>query len=80
MRLLDSSLYNADLKKAVSSIDLSSLDGKSFFITGGLGLIASTVVDVLLTYEKTGIIYIDSRYIICYIRYNNSSNQEMRHD
>ena len=34
MRLLDSSLYNADLKKAVSSIDLSSLDGKSFFITG----------------------------------------------
>ena len=61
MRLLDSSLYNADLKKAVSSIDLSSLDGKSFFITGGLGLIASTVVDVLLTYEKTGIIYIGAR-------------------
>lgn len=61
MRLLDSSLYNTDLKKAISSIDLSSLDGKSFFITGGLGLIASTVVDVLLTYEKTGIIYIGAR-------------------
>ena len=61
MRLLDSPLYSADLKKAVSSIDLSPLDGQSFFITGGLGLIASTVVDVLLTYGKTGIIYIGAR-------------------
>ena len=63
MRLLDSSLYTEDLKKALESIDLSNLDGQSFFITGGLGLIASTIVDVLLTYGKTGIIYIGARNI-----------------
>lgn len=61
MRLLDSPLYNADLEKAVGSINFSPLDGKSFFVTGGLGLIASTIVDVLLTYGKTGIIYIGAR-------------------
>ena len=61
MRLLDSPLYNADLKKVVGSIDFSPLDEKSFFVTGGLGLIASTIVDVLLTYGKTGIIYIGAR-------------------
>lgn len=61
MRLLESSLYNKDLKKAVGSIDLSSLDEKSFFITGGLGLIASAVVDILLTYGRTGTIYIGAR-------------------
>lgn len=61
MKLLDSPLYDLDLKKAICSIDLSCLDGKSFFITGGLGLIASAVVDVLLTYGKTGIIYVGAR-------------------
>ena len=61
MRLLDSPLYNADLKKAVGSMDFSLLDGKTFFVTGGLGLIASTIVDVLLTYGKTGTIYIGAR-------------------
>lgn len=61
MRLLDSPLYNADLKKAVGSMDFSPLDEKSFFVTGGLGLIASTIVDVLLTYGKTGTIYIGAR-------------------
>lgn len=61
MRLLDSPLYNVDLKKAVGSMDFSPLDGKSFFVTGGLGLIASTIVDVLLTYGKTGTIYIGAR-------------------
>ena len=50
MRLLDSPLYNADLNNAVGSMDFSLLDGKSFFVTGGLGLIASTIVVVLLTY------------------------------
>lgn len=65
MRLLDSPLYNADLKKAVGSMDFSLLDGKSFFVTGGLGLIASTIVDVLLTYGK------QEQYIL---------EQEIRHD
>ena len=61
MRLLDSPLYYADLKKAVGSTDLSSLDERSFFITGGLGLIASAIVDVLLAYGRTGVIYVGAR-------------------
>lgn len=61
MRLLDSTLYESDLKTAVTSMDLSPLDEETFFITGGLGLIASTVVDVLITYGRTGKIYIGAR-------------------
>lgn len=61
MRLLDSTLYNIDLQEAVNSFDMSQFDEKTFFITGGLGLIASTIVDVLLKYDKTGYIYIGAR-------------------
>lgn len=60
MRLLESSLYRADLEKAISSIDLTALDDKAIFITGGLGLICSTIVDVLLSYGKTEI-YVGAR-------------------
>ena len=49
MRLLDSKKYIYDLKKAVDRNNLSMLHGKTFFVTGGLGLICSTVIDVLLT-------------------------------
>ena len=48
MRLLESKRYRDDLKKAISNTDLSELNNKSIFITGGLGLICSTIVDVLL--------------------------------
>lgn len=54
MRLLDSKKYIYDLKKAVDRNNLSMLHGKTFFVTGGLGLICSTVIDVLLTCGKTG--------------------------
>ena len=54
MRLLDSKKYIHDLKKAVDRNNLSKLHGKTFFVTGGLGLICSTVIDVLLTCGKTG--------------------------
>lgn len=47
MRLLESKRYRDDLKKAISNTDLSELNNKSIFITGGLGLICSTIVDVL---------------------------------
>ena len=61
MRLLDSKLYKADLEKAVKKADLEKLDGKSIFITGGLGLICSAVIDVLLTYGNVKKIYVGAR-------------------
>ena len=48
MRLLESKRYRDDLKKAISNTDISELNNKSIFITGGLGLICSAIVDVLL--------------------------------
>lgn len=63
MRLLDSKKYIYDLKKAVDRNNLSGLHGKTFFVTGGFGLICSTVIDVLLTCGKTGKIYVGARNI-----------------
>lgn len=55
MTVLDSKLYNADLKKVLSGLDLSKIQDKSILVTGGLGLICSTVVDLLIlaNHEKT---------------------------
>ena len=61
MKLLESNLYKADLRKAIKNIDLSMLDHKTIFITGGLGLICSSIVDVLLMYGKVNKIYIGAR-------------------
>lgn len=63
MRLLESEKYIHDLKKAIDRTDLSLLNGKTFFITGGLGLICSAVIDILLTYKKTGKIYVGARNV-----------------
>ena len=60
MKLLECNQYKEDLKKAIQNIDLSELDGKTIFITGGLGLICSAIVDVLIFYGKT-IIYVGAR-------------------
>ena len=61
MKLLESSLYKADLLKAISNISLNKLDGSNIFITGGLGLICSAIVDVLILYGKIGKIYVGAR-------------------
>lgn len=61
MRLIESGLYKADLERAIQNIDLNELDGRSVFVTGGLGLICSTVVDLLLFYGKTEI-YVGARH------------------
>lgn len=61
MKLLDLDAYKADLRRALSTMDLRPLDGKTVFITGGLGLICSAVVDMLLVYGKTGDIFIGAR-------------------
>lgn len=52
MTVLDSKLYNADLQKAVSSLDLSKIRDKSILITGGLGLICSSIVDLLIVANR----------------------------
>lgn len=52
MNVLDSELYNTDLQKAVSSLDLSKMQDKSILVTGGLGLICSTIVDVLVVANR----------------------------
>lgn len=52
MTVLDSELYNADLQKAVSKLDLSKIQGKSILITGGLGLICSSIVDLLIVANR----------------------------
>ena len=61
MRLLESALYKADLLRAVGNSDLTKLDGKNIFITGGLGLIGSAIVDVLVTYNKIDKVYVGAR-------------------
>lgn len=52
MTVLDSKLYNSDLQKAVSSLDMSKMRDKSFLVTGGLGLICSTIVDLLVVASR----------------------------
>lgn len=77
MRLLESELYRKDLEYTVSKLDLSGLEGKSIFISGGLGMICSAVADVLITYGKTGRIFIGSRnkeqFMIRFGEYKNVS-------
>jgi len=50
MKLLKSQLYIKDLKKALCNINLEQLQNKTIAVTGGLGLIGSTVVDLLFEY------------------------------
>ena len=61
MNLLKSRLYKDDIEKAITNINLEKLNGKSIFITGGLGLICSAIIDVLIMYGKTGKIYVGAR-------------------
>lgn len=60
MKLLESELYKQDLEKVMKNLSLTNLEGKSIFITGGLGLIGSAIVDLLLVYGKTEI-YVGAR-------------------
>lgn len=60
MKLLNSELYNQDLEKVAGNLHLTRLEGKSIFITGGLGLICSAIVDLLLIHGKTEI-YVGAR-------------------
>ncbi len=61
MQLIYCDLYKNDLKKVLQVNDLSLLFEKKFLITGGLGLIGSAVVDLLLEFGKTKKIIVAGR-------------------
>ena len=48
MKLIESPIYNKDLERIVNRFSFSELLGKRVFVTGGLGLIGSSIVDLLL--------------------------------
>lgn len=60
MKLLESKQYTADIRKVIGNTDLSGITGKSIFITGGLGLIASAIADILIVNGRTTV-YIGAR-------------------
>lgn len=51
MKLIESKQYINDLEKAMKNIDLSGLDGKLSFITGGLGLIVLPLLSIDMLWE-----------------------------
>ena len=84
MTILENGLYVEDLKKAVSKLDLSQASHKSFIVTGGLGLICSTIVDLLIManyVQNLNIrIYVAARNKIKFIhRYKHFKNVEFEH-
>ena len=52
MTVLDSELYNTDLQRAASGLELSEIQNKSVLVTGGLGLICSSIVDLLIVANR----------------------------
>ena len=50
--ILKNEIYTGDIKKVIEKFDFSPLKGKSILITGGLGLICSSVVDLLIIYNE----------------------------
>lgn len=79
MDLFRSELYVNDLKKTIFSIDLKSFYGKTFLITGGLGLVCSAIVDLLidanLEYDADIKIYVaDINSSLFETKYSNKEN------
>lgn len=60
MKLLESPLYIEDLNRVIKNINLSKLIDRSIFISGGLGLICSAIVDILIIYGKVDV-YVGAR-------------------
>lgn len=52
MNVLNSELYVNDLTRAVNAFDVKEIYGKNIVVTGGLGLIGSAIVDLLLWHNK----------------------------
>lgn len=52
MSILDDELYRKDLTRAAERIDLHGLKNKTILVTGGLGLICSAIIDLLVVAGK----------------------------
>ena len=75
MKLLDCNIYKEDLNKVLQNIELSCLKNKSIIVTGGLGLIGSAIVDLLVESNVSKFIYVLGRNEQKYNeRYGNLSN------
>lgn len=61
MKLIESDIYTQDIKRALEKTDLSSLSGKTVAVTGGLGLIGSAVVDILIKSKYPEMIIVCAR-------------------
>lgn len=87
--ILENKIYISDLQRVLNSIDLSKLQNEEIVITGGLGLIGSTIVDLLYISGIPSKIYVpalrkeqfDNRYgkykKIVFIPYNALEPFEM---
>ena len=50
--ILTNEIYISDIKRIIESFDLSFFKDKKILITGGVGLICSSVVDLLIVYNE----------------------------
>ncbi len=50
--ILINNRYISDINRVIETFDLSKFDNKKILVTGGLGLICSSVVDVLVVYNE----------------------------
>lgn len=50
--ILKNDIYRNDILRTLKNVDLVDLNNKSILITGGLGLICSSVVDLLIIYNE----------------------------
>lgn len=52
INILSNDLYVSDIQKTLNNFDFKALQNKSVLVTGGLGLIGSSVVDLLIIYNE----------------------------
>ena len=50
--ILQNKIYINDIERVINNLNLVELNEKSILITGGLGLICSSVVDILTEYNR----------------------------
>ena len=50
--ILENEMYLSDVEKTLNQLDLSKLINKTILLTGGLGLICSSVVDLLIRFNE----------------------------
>ena len=50
--ILENEIYLCDLERTLEQLDLSKMRARNILVTGGLGLICSSVVDLLFSYNE----------------------------